>query len=138
MYPEKMRVFPAIMSHVGFEVGELEIKRPDREAGESSYTFKKLFALAFDTIISNSIKPMYFIASLGVIVSLIAFISALILILRKLIHGIDVEGWASLMTAMMLIGGIQIFAISFVGIYVGKVFFEVKKRPNFIISQKTF
>lgn len=136
-YKENMRLFPAIMGHTGFKVDYLDVERPARDEGESSYTFKKLFELAFDAIISNSIKPMYYLAGFGVLVSFLSFALAISLVGRKLIYGIDVDGWASLMTAVIFMGGIQIFVISFVGIYVGKVFFEVKKRPHFIVAEKT-
>lgn len=138
MYPEQMRLFPAIMSHTGFDISYLDVKRAERIEGKSNYTFWKLFPLAFDTIISNSIKPMYFLTGFGLLVSMLAFVFAATLIIRKVFFGIDVEGWASLMTAMMLFGGVQVFVISFVGIYVGKVFFEVKRRPSFIISRTTY
>jgi len=134
-YSEKMRLFPAIMSHLGFEDGYLELERSDRQEGRSSYTFRKLFSLAFDSIISNTIKPMYYLAGFGVCISILAVIFATTIIIQKLFFDATIEGWASLMTALMLIGGIQIFVVSFVGIYVGKVFFEVKDRPIFIVEQ---
>lgn len=135
MYPEKMRLFPALMSHLGFNVGQLVLVRPDRIEGKSSYTFKKLFQLAFDGIISNTIRPMYYMAGFGFVVSICAIFMVFFFVYRKLVYGIDMEGWTSLMTALMFMGGIQIFVISFVGIYVGKVFFEVKDRPVFIVSE---
>lgn len=135
-YAEKMRLFPAIMSHLGFASGYLELKRDDRQEGVSSYTFRRLFALAFDSIISNTIKPMYYLAGFGVSMSFLAVVFAVMIIFKRLFFNVETEGWASLMTGFMLIGGIQIFVVSFVGIYVGKVFFEVKDRPIFIIEQR--
>ena len=135
MYPEKMRLFPALMSHVGFEVGQFEVSRPDRVEGESNYTFRKLFQLGFDSIVSNTIKPMYYLAGFGILISVIAVLLALTVVVRAIVFGVSAEGWASLMTVVMLMGGIQIFVISFVGIYVGKVFFEVKDRPVFIVAE---
>ena len=134
MYPEKMRLFPALMSHIGFEVGQLDVSRPDRIEGESNYTLKKLFQLGFDSIVSNTIKPMYYLAAFGIFISIVAVLLASFVVIRALAFGVVAEGWASLMTVVMLMGGIQIFVISFVGIYVGKVFFEVKDRPVFIVA----
>ena len=134
MYPEKMRLFPALMSHIGFEVGQFDVSRPDRIEGESNYTISKLFQLGFDSIVSNTIKPMYYLAGFGIFISVIAVLLALVVVVRALVFGAPTEGWASLMTVVMLMGGIQIFVISFVGIYVGKVFFEVKDRPVYIVS----
>ena len=76
-------------------------------------------------------------ASFGFFVALIAVIFTVVLVSRKLIFGIDVEGWVSTMAAIMMLSGIQIFVISFVGIYVGKVFFEVKRRPIYILEETT-
>lgn len=135
-YPEKMRLFPAIMSHLGFTDSYLELERDDRPEGVSSYTFRRLFALAFDSIISNTIKPMYYLAGFGVLISILAVIFAVLIIVQRLFFNLEIEGWASLMTGLMLIGGIQIFVVSFVGIYVGKVFLEVKDRPIYIVSQR--
>ena len=135
LYSEKMRLFPAIMSHLGFNDGFLELDRPDREEGQSSYTFSKLFVLAFDSIISNTIKPMYYLAAFGIVISFLAVFFAVFIAFQKIFFGVSVTGWASLMAGLMLMGGVQIFVISFVGIYVGKVFFEVKDRPVFIIER---
>jgi len=133
-FPEKMRLFPALMSHVGFNTGELKVVRPDRIEGRSGYTLKKLVSLAFDAIISNTIKPMYYLVALGFVIAFLAMLMAFVIIMQKILFGSDVKGWASLMTAFMLMSGLQISVMSFVGIYVGKVFMEVKDRPVFIIS----
>lgn len=136
-YKEQMRLFPAIMSHLGFDVGRVEVTRPARAEGQSSYTFAKLFGLGFDSIVSNTIKPVYYMATFGFIISALSMLYVIVLVLRKLIYGIEAEGWASTMAAIMMLGGIQIFAVSFVGIYVGKVFFEVKQRPIAIMAETT-
>jgi len=137
LYDEQMRLFPALMSHLGFDVGRVEISRPARAEGQSGYSFAKLFELGFDSIVSNTIKPVYFMATFGFLVSAAAIIYTFVLIIKKLAFGISAEGWASTMAAILMLGGIQIFAISFVGVYVGKVFFEVKNRPIAIIRETT-
>ena len=137
LYTEQMRLFPALMSHLGFDIGRVEVKRPARAAGKSGYSFAKLFELGFDSIVSNTIKPVYFMATFGFLVSAAAMLYTLALIFRKLVFDISAEGWASTMAAILMLGGIQIFAISFVGIYVGKVFFEVKRRPIAIVTETT-
>jgi len=138
LYREQMRLFPALMSHLGFNVGQVEVTRSARPEGKSSYSLAKLFGLGFDSIISNTIKPVYFMATFGCIVAVMAFIYTVTLVIRKTVYGIDAEGWASTMAAILMMGGIQIFAISFVGIYVGKVFFQVKQRPDYILEDVTF
>jgi len=135
-YPEKMRLFPAIMSHLGFTASYVELERDNRLEGVSSYNFRQLFALAFDSIISNTIKPMYYLAGFGVLISALAIFLAVVIIFKRLYFNVEIEGWASLMTSLMFIGGIQIFVVSFVGIYVGKVFLEVKDRPIYIVKQR--
>ncbi|WP_427453792.1 glycosyltransferase family 2 protein [Litorimonas sp. WD9-15] len=137
MYNEQMRLFPALMSHLGFDVGRVEVKRPARLEGKSGYSFSKLFELAFDSIVSNTIKPVYYIATFGFLVALAAILYTVILVVRKLVFGISAEGWASTMAAILMLGGIQILVTSFVGIYVGKVFFQVKQRPSYILRETT-
>ena len=137
LYTEQMRLFPALMSHLGFDIGRVEVARPARIAGKSSYTFAKLFDLGFDSIVSNTIKPVYFMATSGFLISAFAILYTMVLIFRKLVFGISAEGWASIMAATLMLSGIQIFVISFVGIYVGKVFFEVKSRPIAIVAETT-
>ncbi|MGB6231574.1 MAG: glycosyltransferase family 2 protein [Litorimonas sp.] len=137
LYREQMRLFPALMSHLGFDVGRLEVQRPARADGRSGYSLAKLLELGFDSIVSNTIKPVYYMATFGFVVSAAAVGFALFLTVRKLFLDIPVEGWASTMAAILILGGLQISAISFVGIYVGKVFFEVKGRPIAVVAEST-
>ena len=136
-YPEKMRLFPALMSHLGFDTGSVPVERADRAEGRSGYTARTLFALAFDAIVSNTIKPMYYLVAFGFAIAFVAMAMAAAIVVQKLVFGAAVAGWASLMTALMMLGGIQIAVMSFVGIYVGKVFMEVKDRPVFIVADAT-
>lgn len=135
-YPEQMRIFHALMSNVGFSVDTVGVERPARSEGTSSYTLKKLVSLAFEAIIANSVKPLYFLLVGGFLIAFVSSLFGVSILMRKVFVGVPVEGWASLMTMLSFFSGIMIFTICLVGIYVGQVFFEVKRRPHFIIAQQ--
>lgn len=109
MYPEKMRLFPALMGHMGFEIGELPITRPDRNEGKSNYSGWMLIQLAFDSIISNTIKPMYFFAGIGILITLVSFLIGAYIIIYKILYGIEVDGWTSLIISLLFVSGARIF-----------------------------
>lgn len=137
-YPEQMRFFHALMSNLGFEVSTLGVQRPSRSEGVSSYSFSKLVALAFDAIIANSIKPLYYLLFIGFVISICSAGYGISILFKTFVIGTSVEGWASIMTAIFFLSGIMIFTICLVGIYVGQVFFEVKRRPIYIIQETTY
>jgi polyisoprenyl-phosphate glycosyltransferase len=102
--------------------------------GRSSYTFRKLAKLAGDTILAHSQTPLKMTATLGLSMAFLAFLLALVLILRKVIWGISVVGWTSLIVSVFVVGGMQIFVTGIVGIYVGKCFEEAKRRPLYFVK----
>lgn len=121
---------------VGFNSTVVYYKRHERLAGESKYPLSKMLALAFDGITSLSVKPIRLITALGFFVSLISL--ALILwILVTYFLGNTVHGWASNAILVAFFGGIQLIGIGVIGEYIGKIYLEVKKRPKFIISERT-
>jgi glycosyltransferase involved in cell wall biosynthesis len=122
---------------VGFKSTSVYYKREERIAGKSHYPFKKMLALAFDGITSLSIKPIRIITSFGFIVSIISFL----LIIWSLIcrfTGNTVSGWTSIVSVVAFLGGIQLISLGVVGEYIGKIYLEVKKRPRYIIGEKTY
>ena len=121
---------------VGFKSTSVYYERNERLAGKSHYPLKKMLALAFDGITSLSVKPIRIITSLGVFISLVSFL----LILYALIAwmaGRAVAGWASTLIAVALLGGIQLISLGVIGEYVGKIFLETKRRPRYIVSERT-
>ena len=96
-----------------------------------------MLGLAFDGITSLSIKPLTIITSLGLVVSLISFIGVIWTIVSHF-YGATVSGWASTTCIVCFLGGVQLISIGVLGEYVGKIYMEVKHRPRFIISERTY
>lgn len=121
---------------VGFKSTSVYYERHERIAGESHYPLSKMLSLAFDGITSLSVKPIRIIVALGILISLISFIGVIWSVSVRLM-GHSVDGWASTISTICFIGGIQLLCIGVIGEYIGKIYMEVKKRPRYIISEKT-
>lgn len=122
---------------VGFKSTSVYYKRNERIAGESHYPLFKMISLAVDGITSLSIKPIRVVTSLGLLISVLGFIGVLWAIITYLI-GKTVNGWASLICIVSILGGMQLISLGVIGEYVGKTYMETKSRPRFIISEKTY
>jgi putative glycosyltransferase len=102
--------------------------------GTSTYTFKKKLKMAVDTITSFSSRPLYLIFVLGVGVMAFSILNILYIIYQKIVWGKEIEGWASILASVWLIGGLIIFILGIIGIYLSKLFSEIKNRPLTIIK----
>ncbi len=122
---------------VGFKSSKVFYDRSERLAGESHYPLKKMIQLAFNGITSLSVKPISIIVSMGLVVSLIGFIGILWAIIAFLQHH-TVDGWASIVCIVCFLGGIQLFSLGVIGEYIGKIYLESKRRPRYIISERTW
>ncbi len=121
---------------VGFKSTSVFYERHERMAGESKYPLRKMLGLAFDGITSLSVKPLRMITGLGLIVSMISFVFVIWTLVSK-ISGNSVDGWASTTSIVCFIGGIQLICTGIIGEYIGKIYMEVKRRPRYIISERT-
>ena len=122
---------------VGFKSTSVYYERNERIAGESHYPLRKMLALAFDGITSLSVKPIRLITGFGFVVSIIGFLLTLWSIICHFI-GNTVAGWTSILSIVSFFGGIQLVSIGVIGEYVGKIYMEVKKRPRYVIEEKTY
>lgn len=122
---------------VGFKSTSVYYERHERIAGESHYPLTKMLALAFDGITSLSIKPIRLITCLGLIISIFSFIGVLWSVITN-IMGNTVIGWASTTSIICFIGGVQLICLGVLGEYIGKIYLEVKARPRYIISERTY
>lgn len=122
---------------IGYRSAIVYYERAERIAGESHYPFKKMLAFALDGITSLSVKPLKLISSLGLVVSLVSVIMILWTLIRFFCHG-TVTGWTSTLCLILFLGGVQLLSIGVIGEYIGKIYSEVKRRPRYIISEKTF
>jgi glycosyltransferase involved in cell wall biosynthesis len=133
--PEESRFVRGMRSWIGFNQIGIEYNRDEREAGDSKYTFKKLLKLALNGIFNFSEYPIKFITNTGIITILIGLIYFALVLLKKILWGNIPEGYTSLVFLIVLLGGIQLFSIGIIGEYVLRIFFQVKKRPLYIINQ---
>jgi dolichol-phosphate mannosyltransferase len=132
-----IRYFPTMIQWVGFKQGTLEVKHSEREEGKSSYTWRKLFKLAFDNIIAFSDKPLRLTVRLGLSISLVSFVVGLYYLLQYFKGSIEVTGYTSLIISLWFLSGLIMFILGIIGLYLGKVFDKVKDRPVYIVSDST-
>ena len=133
--PENQRFMKGIFAWVGFRSITVEYKRPQRIAGSSKFNGWKLWNFALQGITGFGTLPLRIWTYIGFIVSFFAFIYASFLILRTLIMGIDLPGYASLVVIILFLGGLQLIGIGILGEYVGRIYMESKRRPPFIIDE---
>ena len=122
---------------VGFKSSSVYYKRAERLAGESHYPLRKMLALAIDGITSLSVKPLHLITGFGVFVALLSFIGVLWALIAAL-SGNTVAGWASTTCIVCFVSGVQLICLGILGEYIGKIYMEVKHRPRYIISERTW
>ncbi len=122
---------------VGFKSTSVYYERHERIAGESHYPLRKMLHLAFDGITSLSVKPLQMITMFGCFVALLSFIGVIWAIVSSFI-GNTVAGWASMTCIICFVSGIQLISLGVIGNYIGKIYMEVKHRPRYIISERTW
>lgn len=122
---------------VGFKSTSVYYERNERIAGSSHYPLSKMLNLAFDGITSLSIKPIKLIIAMGLIVAAISF-AGIIWAIVEAILGSTVAGWASTTCIICFVSGVQLISIGVIGEYIGKIYMEVKQRPRYIISERTY
>ena len=121
---------------VGFKSTSGYYERTERIAGESHYPLKKMLSLAFDGITSLSVKPIRIITVMGILIAALSFIGVVWAVIGALI-GKTVAGWASTVCIVCFMGGIQLLCLGVIGEYIGKIYLETKRRPRYIISERT-
>ena len=131
--PERVRFTKGMYAWIGFKQACVEYERPARARGKSKWNGWKLWNFALDGITSFSSLPLRIWSYLGGCVALMGFIYALCLIVRTLIYGTDVPGYASTMVVTLFLGGLILFSLGVIGEYLGRIFEEIKSRPLYII-----
>ncbi len=132
---EYNRFSKGIFGWVGFRTKWLPYENVERVAGTTKWSFWKLVKYSIDGIINFSQVPLSLAAWGGVGLTLVSFLMILLVIVRKLLFGDPVDGWASLVCIITFIGGVQLFCMGIMGQYLAKTYLEVKGRPHFIVSQ---
>lgn len=133
---EVARSFDSLIKYLGFNIGTVDVKHDSRGEGKSSYTFKKLLSLSFDVMISNTNKPLKMAIGFGFFMSFISFCLAVYNIVAKYVGNIGVEGYTTTVFSIWFVGGILLIMLGILGLYVGKIFDQVKQRPIFVIREK--
>ena len=135
---EQLRFFGGLVQWMGFPTASIEVTHAERFAGNTTYTFAKLWRLATETIIAYSDKPLRLAVRLGFVMAFFSFCYGAYILGRALIYGSPIPGWNSLIVSLYFIGGVIISILGIIGIYLGKTFDESKKRPLYIIRKATF
>lgn len=131
--PEYARSFSVLIGTLGFKTTTIDVIHAERAEGKSSYNLKKLLALTFNVIISNSNKPLQLAVTTGFLMSVISAIIAFYNVIAKFIGLIDVPGYTFTVFSIWFTSGLQMCMFGIMGLYIGKVYDQVKGRPNFII-----
>lgn len=132
---EYNRFSKGIFGWVGFRTYWLPYENVERVAGQTKWSFWKLTKYAIGGIINFSQAPLYIASAFGLIMTLVAVIAIIFVVVRKLIFGDPVAGWASLVCIILFIGGIQLFCMGIMGQYLSRTYMETKHRPHYIVSQ---
>ncbi len=130
---ERSRCNKALFSWVGFETEEVTYERPPRAAGESQWSYWKLTKLALDAIFSSSTVPLRVWTYVGMMMAVVSLLYSAFLLLRTMVLGIDVPGYASTVILILIFGGLNMFALGIIGEYVGRIYTEVRQRPLYVV-----
>jgi len=134
---EQNRFYPLFIQWMGYKTASVEINHSERKQGKSSYNIKKLVTLGTDAIISQSNKPLRLSIQFGFLIASASLIYGLYLFARYFFLDETVQGWTSVMVSIYFIGGLIFFNFGVLGLYIGKVFNEVKGRPLYLIRETT-
>jgi polyisoprenyl-phosphate glycosyltransferase len=133
--PERNRFMKGLFAWSGFKQTAVEYDRVERSVGTTKFRYWKLWTLALDGITSASTAPLRIWSYIGVVVAFLSFLYALYIILLAIITGIDAPGYASLMTAVLFFGGLQLISLGVLGEYVGRILVETKQRPLYVVRE---
>ena len=133
--PEHDRFIRGMVSWVGLRQVSLPYKREERHAGASKYPLKKMLAFALSGILSFSIKPLRLAIWLGFGCSFLAFLLCLYALILKLFTHHTIEGWTSIVLAILFIGGVQLLCLGILGEYIGRIYSHAKNRPLYIVDR---
>ncbi len=132
---EYNRFSKGLFGWIGFKVKWLEYENENRVAGETKWSFRQLFCYSLDGIVAFSNAPLYAASVAGIFSFITAIIAMIFIIIRRLIFGDPVAGWASTVVIILFLGGIQLLSIGILGLYLSKVYLETKNRPVYIVDK---
>ena len=130
---EEHRAFVMYIQWLGFKQATVEVEHAERKEGKSSYSMRRRIKLAIEILLSQSDKFLKLIAIFGLIISLLAFIAIIAVIITHIFIYPQLSGWVSTICAICMMGGLNIFVMGVVGLYIGKIFTQVKERPLYVV-----
>lgn len=134
--PERARSFGALLCYLGFKVTTIDVTHAERAEGKSSYNLRRLLKLSFDVMISNSNKPLRLTVELGFCMAFLSFLLALYNVIAKLAGIIYLPGFTTTIFSIWFVGGLLLFVIGVLGLYIGMIFDQVKGRQLFIVKDE--
>lgn len=134
--PERQRFMKGLFAWVGFKTVTLEYSRSARVAGETKFSGWRLWNFALEGITSFSLIPLKIWTYLGIVGAFFAFFYAVYIIIRTLIFGVDLPGYASLLVVSLFFGSLQLISLGILGEYIGRIYFESKQRPLYIVRKE--
>lgn len=133
---EVARSFGSLIKHIGFKQTTIDVQHAARGEGKSSYTLSKLLSLSFDAIISNSNKPLRLAVLWGFIMAGLSFMLAIYNVIAKLTGIIEVSGYTTTVFSIWFVGGVLLMMMGVLGLYIGKIYNQVKGRPIYVVAEK--
>ena len=131
-FPEHHRFIPGLLSWSGYPASYVDVEHGTRHAGRTAYDFKRMWRLATGVVLAHSDKPLRLSIHLGFSMAALSLGGVAWLVLRKLLWALPVPGWTSVMVSLFFIGGLLIANMGMVGVYIGRIFEEVKARPMYV------
>lgn len=132
---ENLRFYGGIVWWLGYRRASIPAQHGERFAGRSVYTVGKRINLAISIIVAHSDRPLQFSIGIGLTMAVLAFIYGLYIVLRAIFGDIAIEGWASLIVSIYFVGGLILFVLGIMGLYIGKLYHEAKRRPLYIVAE---
>ncbi len=135
--PEYNRFSKGLYEWIGFKTKWLEFENVERVAGETKWSFWKLFTYSLEGIVAFTTKPLVLAAFLGLLFMLVSISAIVALAIRQLVYQNSVDGWTSMVCIILLLSGVQLFCFGIFGQYLAKMYLEVKRRPHYIVAESS-
>ena len=135
-FREKEQNLTGLVGLIGFPTDKVEVTSGERLAGETNYSFMRQINMAIGFLLSFSTKPLRMISAFGLLVSSLSFIYLVTVLLQSLVTDIPIQGWATIVSLILFLGGAQLLALGIVAEYITRIFLEAKNRPLYIVEEK--
>jgi dolichol-phosphate mannosyltransferase len=135
--PEVFRFYGGLLAWAGFDKAYIDVQHDARTEGRSAYTFGKLMRLGLNVILAHSAKPLRLCIGIGLVIALLALAAGILIVTKALVYGTPVAGWPTLIVSVHFSTGAIIATLGVLGLYIERIFTQVKGRPAFVVRQRT-